>query len=35
MMLDMLLVPAGFAPTGQPNGSVFGLVDGLLRKFKR
>jgi cell division ATPase FtsA len=35
MMLDMLLVPSNFAPTGQPNGGVFGLVDGLLRKFKR
>lgn len=35
MMLDMLLMPTGYEPTGQPNGGVFGLVDGLLRKFKR
>lgn len=35
MMLDMLLVPSGFTPSGQPNGGVFGLIDGLVRKFKR
>ncbi len=35
MILDMLLVPSNFAPTGQPNSGVFGLVDGLLRKLKR
>lgn len=35
MILDMLLLPSDYAPTGQPNSGVFGLVDGLLRKFKR
>lgn len=34
MMLDMLLMPSEFAQQGQPNSSVFGFVDGLLRKFK-
>ncbi len=35
MMLDMLLVPSGFATTGQPNSGVFGLIDGLFKKLKR
>ncbi len=35
MMLDMLLLPSPNAGNGQPNGSVFGLVDGLFKKFKR
>jgi cell division protein FtsA len=35
MMLDMLLVPSSFMTDGQPNSGVFGMIDGLLRKFKR
>jgi hypothetical protein len=35
MMLDMLLVPSGLEANGQPNGSVFGLIDGLMKKFRR
>lgn len=35
MILDMLLLPAGFIPSGQPNGGAFGLIDNLLRKIKR
>ena len=35
MMLDMLLVPDGHATNGQPNSGVFGLIDGLFKKFKR
>lgn len=34
MMLDMLLVPAGHVTNGQPSSSVFGLIDGLFKKFK-
>lgn len=35
MLLDMLLLPADTTPTGKPNEGVFGVVDGLLRRFKR
>ncbi len=35
MTLDMLLVPSEGQPTGQPNGNVFGFVDGIFKKFKR
>lgn len=35
MMLDMLLLPSPLTNNGQPNGGVFGLVDGLFKKFKR
>lgn len=34
MLLDMLLLPADAQPTGTPNSGVFGLVDGLLKRFK-
>lgn len=34
MLLDMLLLPPGVAPDGAPNGGVFGLVDGLMKRFK-
>jgi cell division protein FtsA len=35
MMLDMLLLPSEVLANGQPNSNVFGLLDGLLKKFKR
>lgn len=35
MMLDMLLVPSELMQSGQPNPGVFGMVEGLFRKFKR
>lgn len=35
MMLDMLLMPGDSPINGQPNGNVFGFVDGLFKKFKR
>ncbi len=36
MLLDMLLVPSvNSHNVGQPNEGVFGLVDGLLRRFKK
>lgn len=35
MLLDMLLLPPDGTPTGEPNSGVFGLVDGLMKKFKR
>ncbi len=35
MMLDMLLVPSDAMNGGQPNASVFGMVEGLFRRFKR
>lgn len=35
MMLDMLLLPSQLNSEGQPNSSVFGLVEGLIKKFKR
>lgn len=34
MMLDMLLLPSEGMVNGQPNTNVFGLLDGLLKKFK-
>lgn len=35
MILDMLLVPSQAMMHGEPNGSVFGMVEGLLRRFKK
>lgn len=35
MTLDMLLLPSALLEPGQPNSSVLGFVDGLLKKFKR
>lgn len=35
MILDMLLMPDQGMIAGQPNNSVFGFVDGLIKKFKR
>jgi len=35
MLLDMLLLPSSQGSQGTPNPGVFGLVDGLLRRFKR
>lgn len=35
MLLDMLLLPTGEQQNGQPNNSVGGLLEGLLKKFKR
>ena len=35
MILDMLLVPAQANPLGQPDTNVFGLINGLLRRFKK
>jgi cell division protein FtsA len=35
MILDMLLLPSPLQTSGQPNNSVFGLVEGLFKKFKR
>lgn len=36
MLLDMLLMPGDQqAAAGQPNTNVFGLLDGLMRKFKK
>lgn len=35
MMLDMLLVPSQLLVEGQPNSGVFGMVENLVRKFKR
>jgi cell division protein FtsA len=35
MLLDMLLLPPDNNPTGKPNEGVFGVVDGLLKRFKR
>jgi len=34
MLLDMLLLPPDAKPTGSPNNSVFGAIDGLLKKFR-
>lgn len=35
MILDMLLTPPGDKPNGIPVSSVFGLVEGLFKRFKR
>lgn len=35
MLLDMLLLPPEGIPTGKPNEGAFGLLDGLLKRFKR
>jgi cell division protein FtsA len=35
MILDMLLLPSEGMTNGQPNSNVFGMLDGLLKKFKR
>lgn len=34
MMLDMLLLPAAVQQYGTPNPGVFGLIDGLLKRFR-
>lgn len=34
MMLDMLLVPSGSADPGKPAGNAFGMLDGLLKRFR-
>jgi cell division protein FtsA len=35
MLLDMLFVPMSAQAPGQPSESMFGLIDGLIKKFKR
>lgn len=35
MLLDMLLMPIDSQAKGQPNETVFGMLDGLFRKFKK
>lgn len=35
VILDMLLMPSQLLNEGQPNSSVFGMVDGLLKRFRR
>lgn len=35
MILDMLLLPHESTPTGAPNIGVFGVIDGLMKRFKR
>lgn len=35
MILDMLLLPSPLTSTGEPNGSVFGMIEGLLKRFKK
>lgn len=35
MLLDMLLLPPDKIPDGAPNSGVFGVVDGLLKRFRR
>jgi cell division protein FtsA len=35
MVLDMLLLPSPHMTAGEPNGSVFGMIDGLLKRFKK
>lgn len=35
MMLDMLFVPMANQPAGKPSESMFGLIDGLVKRFKR
>jgi cell division protein FtsA len=35
MLLDMFLVPSPMLETGEPNGGVFGVVEGLFKRFKR
>ena len=35
MLLDMLLLPGEGYATGEPNSSVFGAVDGILKRFRR
>lgn len=35
MLLDMLLLPAQQHPSGAPNKGAFGLIDGLLKRFKQ
>ena len=34
MLLDMLLLPPDAKPTGSPNSGVFGLIDGLMKRFR-
>lgn len=35
MLLDMLLLPDNAEKTGEPNLSAFGVIDGILKRFKR
>lgn len=35
VILDMLLIPSPHLQQGQPNGNVFGFIDGLLRRFRQ
>lgn len=35
MLLDMLFLPMAQQPPGQPSERMFGLIDGLLKRFKR
>lgn len=35
MILDMLLVPSPLLSDGQPNSSVFGMLEGILKRLKR
>jgi cell division protein FtsA len=35
MTLDMLLMPVGNTNIGQPNPGVFGMIDGLFKRFKK
>jgi cell division protein FtsA len=35
MLLDMLLMPGNNLHLGEPNGGVFGFIDGIVRKIKR
>jgi len=35
MLLDMLLVPNDHAQLGEPNANVFGLITGLLKRFRK
>ena len=35
MQLDMLLTPTGHPVAGEPSSNVFGMLDGILKRFKR
>jgi cell division protein FtsA len=35
MVLDMLLLPSPITSAGEPNGSVFGMIEGLFKRFKK
>lgn len=34
MMLDMLLMPSSHTAAGQPNAGVFGMIEGMFKRFK-